>query len=309
MDKVVVIAGPTASGKTDIGIELALKLNGEIISADSMQIYRGMDIGTAKPTVEERRGIRHYMIDIVNPDEDYSVAQFKDDAMECIKTILSKNKTPIVVGGTGLYINSLVYNITFTDTITDWDYREKLNKIALEKGTHALHDYLRKIDPKSAVEIHPNNVKRVIRALEVYKLTGKPISEQKEESRKIPPPYDYRIFGLEIDRETLYRRIDARADKMLEEGLYEEVEELLNSGYSHNLVSLQGIGYKEIVMAIKGKCSLFEAVDNIKKGTRNLAKRQMTWFRKTEGLNWIKIEDYNTWAILKIIEDNLNNKN
>ena len=163
MDKVVVIAGPTASGKTDIGIELALKLNGEIISADSMQIYRGMDIGTAKPTVEERRGIRHYMIDIVNPDEDYSVAQFKDDAMECIKTILSKNKTPIVVGGTGLYINSLVYNITFTDTITDWDYREKLNKIALEKGTHALHSYLKKIDPKSAEEIHPNNVKRVIR--------------------------------------------------------------------------------------------------------------------------------------------------
>lgn len=309
MDKVVVIAGPTASGKTDIGIELAHKINGEIISADSMQIYRGMNIGTAKPNIDERRGITHYMIDVVNPDDAYSVAQFKDDAMECINTILSKNKMPIVVGGTGLYINSLVYNITFSETITDWDYREKLNKISLNKGTHALHNYLKKIDPKSAATIHPNNVKRVIRALEVYKITGKPISEQKEESRKIPPPYDYRVFGLEIPREELYKKIDKRADKMIQEGLYEEVEELLDLGYSHNLVSMQGIGYKEIAMAIKGACSLFEATESIKRGTRNLAKRQMTWFRKTEGVNWIKIKDYNTWAILKIIEDNLNNKN
>lgn len=308
MEKVIVIAGPTASGKTDIGIELALKLNGEIVSADSMQIYRGMSIGTAKPSIEERRGITHHMIDIMNPDDEYSVAQFKNDAMDCIKEILSKNKIPIVVGGTGLYINSLVYNIIFTEAITDWDYRERLNKISFEKGTDALHNYLKKIDPKSAKTIHPNNVKRVIRALEVYKITGKPISEQKEESRKIPPPYDYRVFGLDMEREEIHNRIDKRADMMLKEGLYEEVEELLNAGYSHNLVSMQGIGYKEIAMSIRGKISLSEAMERIKKGTRHLAKRQMTWFRKTEGLKWLKTEENNTWAILRIIDKNLNNK-
>lgn len=308
MDKVLVLAGPTASGKTDIAVELALEVGGEIISADSMQIYRNMNIGTAKPSMEERRGIPHHMLDIVNPDEDFSVAQFKEGAMECIKDIIERGKIPIVAGGTGLYINSLVYNISFSDTITDWDYREKLNKIVEEQGTQALHQLLQKIDPKSAEWIHPNNVKRVVRALEVYKTTGRPISEHKEESRNTPAPYDYRVFGLEVERETLYQRIDKRADIMMEMGLYEEVEELLDSGYSPGLVSMQGIGYKEIVLAIKGKCSLSEAVDNIKRATRHLAKRQMTWFNKTEGIKWIKRNNNESWAILKILTDTLNNE-
>lgn len=306
MDKVIVIAGPTAAGKSDIAIDLALALHGEIISADSMQIYRGMDIGTAKPTIEDMRGITHNMIDIVNPDEAFSVAQFKDSAMKCINAILQKEKTPIVVGGTGLYINSLVYNITFSETITDWNYREKLYKISKEKGSLGLHERLQKVDPKSAEDIHPNNIKRVIRALEVYELTGSPISEHKEESRKTPPPYDFKIFGLEVEREALYEIIDKRVDKMIEAGLYEEVEGLLNAGYSPSLVSMQGIGYKEIALAIKGKCSLSDAIEKIKVGTRHLAKRQMTWFNKTEGLQWINIKNCSTWAIIKKIADNLN---
>ncbi|NLU53389.1 MAG: tRNA (adenosine(37)-N6)-dimethylallyltransferase MiaA [Clostridiaceae bacterium] len=306
MDKVIVIAGPTASGKTDLAIEFALKCNGEIISADSMQVYRGMDIGTAKPTLEERRGIPHYMLDVVDPDEEFSVAQFQQMAKECIKDILSRGKVPIVAGGTGLYINSLVYNITFSETIADWKYREHLQNIAREQGPLVLHDMLKKVDPISAQNIHPNNVKRVIRALEVFETTGRPISEHQKESRKIKPEYDYKIFGIEVERDVLYRRIEKRTDKMIQMGLYEEVEGLLKKGYSPDLVSLQGIGYKEIIMCIQGKCSLDEAIYNIKLGTKHLAKRQMTWFRKTEGLKWINAGEMDTWAMLKILSDALN---
>jgi len=306
LDKVIVIAGPTASGKTDLAIEFALKCNGEIISADSMQVYRGMDIGTAKPTLEERRGIPHYMLDVVDPDEEFSVAQFQQMAKECIKDILSRGKVPIVAGGTGLYINSLVYNITFSETIADWKYREHLQNIAREQGPLVLHNMLEKIDPISAQNIHPNNVKRVIRALEVFETTGKPISEHQKESRKIKPEYDYKIFGIEVERDVLYRRIEKRTDKMIQMGLYEEVEGLLKKGYSPDLVSLQGIGYKEIIMCIQGKCSLDEAIYNIKLGTKHLAKRQMTWFRKTEGLKWINAGEMDTWAMLKILSDALN---
>ncbi|NLL67748.1 MAG: tRNA (adenosine(37)-N6)-dimethylallyltransferase MiaA [Clostridiaceae bacterium] len=307
MEKVIVIAGPTASGKTDLAVELALAVNGEIISADSMQIYRGMNIGTAKPTLEERRGIPHHLLDIVNPDEEYSVARFKDDALTCIKDIISRGKTPIVAGGTGLYINSLVYNITFSDTIIDWEYRNKLNKISQEQGPQVLYEHLQQVDPKSAEAIHPNNIKRVIRALEVFKTTGTPISEHKEASRKLPPIYEFIVYGLQVEREKLYQRIDKRVDKMMDMGLYEEVEGLLNNGYSPNLVSLQGIGYKEIISAIVGKCALKDAIENIKLGTRHLAKRQITWFKKTEGLIWVDYSDANTWAILKILADALKN--
>ncbi|HHY65436.1 MAG TPA: tRNA (adenosine(37)-N6)-dimethylallyltransferase MiaA [Clostridiaceae bacterium] len=306
--KVIVIAGPTATGKTALAVELALQVGGEIVSADSMQIYRKMDIGTAKPTMEERQGIPHHMIDIVDPDEEYSVAQFKTDAEACIKDIIGRGKVPIVAGGTGLYINSLVYNINFSESTSDWDYRERLKNLAMEQGPETLHKMLEDIDPISARAIHPNNVKRVIRALEVYKTTGKPISSHKEVSREIPPPYDYKIFGLDLSRETLYSRIEKRVDKMMEMGLYEEVEGLLNEGYSPNLVSLQGIGYKEIISAIKGECSLKTAVDNIKKGTRHLAKRQITWFKKTEGLKWINAEKTDIWAMIKILTDALNNQ-
>ena len=308
MDKVIVIAGPTATGKTDLAVELALKVGGEVISADSMQIYRKMNIGTAKPTIEERRGIPHHMIDIIDPDEEFSVAQFKSAADACIKEIVERGKVPIVAGGTGLYINSLVYNISFSDTISDWDYREQLKNLALEKGPLILHEMLEEVDPDSAASIHPNNVKRVIRALEVYKTTGRPISEHKEESRKNPPPYDYKIFGLEVSRDILYCRIEKRVDKMMDLGLYEEVENLLKSGYSPKLVSLQGIGYKEIISPIKGKCSLETAVENIKKGTRHLAKKQITWFNKTDGLKWIRTDKMDIWAMIKILTDALNNQ-
>ena len=308
MNEVMVIAGPTASGKTDLAVELALKIDGEIISADSMQIYRGMNIGTAKPTIEERRGVPHHLIDIVNPDEEYSVAQFKEDALICINDIVKRGKTPIVAGGTGLYINSLIYNITFSETVSDWEYREKLNNLAEEQGPQVLYKYLKEVDPKSAESIHPNNIKRVIRALEVYKTTGIPISEHRETSRNNPPLYKFLVYGLHVERKELYRRIDQRVDTMMGKGLYDEVEELLSCGYSSDLVSLQGIGYKEIIAAIEGKYTLGEAADRIKSNTRRLAKRQMTWFKKTEGLVWIEYSDANTWAILKLLADALNNE-
>lgn len=308
MDKVLVIAGPTASGKTDLAVDLALMVNGEIISADSMQIYRGMDIGTAKPSMEERQGIEHHMIDIVDPDEEFSVARFKDGAVKCIQDILKRGKVPVVVGGTGLYINSLVYNVTFSETMNDWDYRKYLRDYAQRNGPEALHKLLEKADPVSAAEIHPNNIKRVIRALEVYKTTGKPISQHKLESRLEKPAYDYKIFGLEVERNLLYERIEQRVDKMMELGLYQEVEGLLAHGYSPGLVSLQGIGYKEIILAIQGKCSLSGAVEQIKLGTRHFAKRQMTWFRRTEGLKWINTGIFNKRAMLKILSDTLNVK-
>ena len=306
MNKVIVIAGPTASGKTDLAIKLAHEINGEIISADSMQIYRGMDIGTAKPTMEERQGIPHYLIDIVDPDEEYSVAHFQRDAKNCIKEILNRGKVPIVAGGTGLYINSLVYNINFSETTADWEYRKQLEEIARDKGPEELHRFLQKVDPVSAEKIHPNNIKRVIRALEVFKTTGKPISQHQLESRTEKPEYEFKIFGLEMDRKILYERINKRVDKMMEIGLYEEVESLLEK-YSPDLVSLQGIGYKEIISAIKGEYSLEEAVEKIKLNTRHLAKRQITWFKKTENLRWIDTGNTETRAIIKKLANNLNN--
>jgi len=306
MNKVIVIAGPTASGKTDLAIKLAHEINGEIISADSMQIYRGMDIGTAKPTMEERQGIPHYLIDIVDPDEEYSVAHFQRDAKNCIKEILNRGKVPIVAGGTGLYINSLVYNINFSETTADWEYRKQLEEIARDKGPEELHRFLQKVDPVSAEKIHPNNIKRVIRALEVFKTTGKPISQHQLESRTEKPEYEFKIFGLEMDRKILYERINKRVDKMMEMGLYEEVESLLEK-YSPDLVSLQGIGYKEIISAIKGEYSLEEAVEKIKLNTRHLAKRQITWFKKTENLRWIDTGNTETRAIIKKLANNLNN--
>ncbi len=306
MEKVIVIAGPTASGKTDLAIELALRVNGEIVSADSMQIYREMNIGTAKPDMAERKGVPHHLIDVVNPDEEYSVARFQQDAKAALDDIIKRGKVPIVAGGTGLYINALVYNLTFSETITNWEYRARLQSLAEKEGPEALHALLMKVDPKSGEAIHPNNVKRVIRALEVYETTGKPISEHKEESRREAPPYDYRIFGIELDRDVLYSRIEQRVDKMMAKGLYQEVEGILRKGYSPDLISLQGIGYKEIIQAIEGKCTLAEAVERIKMGTRHLAKRQLTWFRKTEGLRWLNGSLLDPWAMLKILTDALN---
>jgi tRNA dimethylallyltransferase len=306
VDKVIVITGPTASGKTDLAVEFALRVDGEIISADSMQIYKYMNIGTAKPSMHERKGIPHHLIDIIYPDEEYSVAQFQQDAKSKIKEIIGRGRVPIVAGGTGLYINSLVYNITFSETITDWELRKKLQDIAIKEGAGALHKRLSKVDPKSAAAIHPNNVKRVIRALEVFETTGKTISQFQRESRLSPPEYDYRVFGLYVERDVLYKRIENRVDKMMKMGLYEEVKGILKLGYSRDLVSLQGIGYKEIIMAIEGFYSVEEAVEQIKKGTRRLAKRQMTWFRKTEGLKWLHIDVSDQRAMIKLLSENLN---
>lgn len=306
MEKVIIIAGPTASGKSDLAVELALEVDGEVISADSMQIYREMDIGTAKPSTEERKGIPHHLIDIVNPDEEFSAAQFQASAKACIKDIISRGKVPVVAGGTGLYINTLVYNFTFSETTTDWEYRERLHDIASKRGPLYLYELLKEVDEKSAENIHPNNVKRVIRALEVFKSTGKPISEHQIESRQEPPPYDYKIFGLHVERDILYDRIEKRVDKMVESGLCKEVESILNKGYSPDLVSLQGIGYKEIIAVINGSFALSDAINEIKSGTRHLAKRQMTWFRKTEGLKWLTADLQSGRAMLKILVDALN---
>ncbi|HHW47441.1 MAG TPA: tRNA (adenosine(37)-N6)-dimethylallyltransferase MiaA, partial [Clostridiaceae bacterium] len=239
MDNVIVIIGPTASGKTSLSIELAKDLNGEIVSADSMQIYRYMDIGTAKPDEEERQGIKHYLIDEVNPDEEFSVARFQQLAYKYIDQILRKGKLPIVVGGTGLYINSLLYNINFSETVSDWKLRERLKNEAKEKGNAYIHDMLKKIDPEAAAKIHPNDVKRVIRAIEVYEHTKKTISYHQKVSRLEPPKYNYIKIGLRMDRQKLYDRINKRVDLMIEKGLVREIEKLVELGYDKNSVAMQ----------------------------------------------------------------------
>lgn len=305
MKKVIVIAGPTASGKTELALRLAEKTGGEIVSADSMQIYKFMNIGTAKPTREEMRGIPHHMIDAVYPDESYSVALYKENAEKCIRNIAMENKLPIVVGGTGLYINSLIYNIQFSETVKDDAFREKMNELALTDGPQALHDRLAAVDPESASRIHFNNVKKVIRALEVYEYTGKPISEHQKESRLVPPPYRYLVFVLNMDRKELYRRIDERVDRMMENGLADEVRNLLQMGYNPGSVALQGLGYKEIIRFFNNEITLEEAVRIIKRDTRHYAKRQITWFRAIEGTILLPAGSENLENNTKIIQEYL----
>lgn len=298
------IAGPTASGKTKISIELAKLINGEIISADSMQVYKYMDIGTAKPSQEEREGVEHFLIDEVCPDEDFSVVRFQELAIEYIDKVLNKGKIPIVVGGTGLYINSLKYNLKFSENETNWDLREKLNNIAVEKGNKFLHDQLRNIDPESADRIHENNVKRIIRAIEVFETTKQTITHHQEISRLEPPKYDYILYGLFMERQSLYERINRRVDDMLENGLVNEVKGLLDKGYHEDLVSMQGLGYKEIVWYLDGKVTYDEAIYLLKRNTRRFAKRQITWFKKVEGIKWIEANE--NCVENNIIKDNIN---
>lgn len=284
MNTVVVITGPTASGKTDLAIHLAKGTGGEIVSADSMQIYQYMNIGTAKPTDEEKQGVPHHMIDVVKPDEAYNVARYKEESEECIRDILSRSKLPIVAGGTGLYVNSLIYNIQFSETICDEDFRERMRELAEEKGPEALHDRLREIDPESAERIHFNNVKRVIRALEVYEFTGKTISEHQKASRQEPPPFRYLVFFLDMDRDELYRRIDQRVDRMMQAGLPDEVKNLLAMGCKPDSVAMQGLGYKELIRYLNNEITLEEAIYILKRDTRHYAKRQITWFKAIEGI-------------------------
>ena len=301
------IAGPTASGKTALAIALAKEVGGEIISADSMQIYRNMDIGTAKPSLEEREGVPHHLIDIIEPDAPFSVVHFKERAEACIKAVLSRGRIPIIAGGTGLYINALAYNLTFSESTGNEAFRKEMQALALEKGSIFLYEKLKDVDPKGALAIHPNNVVRVIRALEVYEATQRPISEHREESRLVPPPYDYRLFALTLDRTVLYDRIEHRVDIMIEKGLFEEVRKLLNAGFSPELQSMQAIGYKECIAALENQISKEEAIAAIKLGTRHYAKRQITWFKKLEGINWLDSDKTDLRAMIKILTDNLNN--
>lgn len=294
----IIIVGPTAVGKTDIAIEIAKKIDGEIISADSMQIYKYMDIGTAKPPKEEMQGIPHYLIDEVEPDQEFNVALFQKKAFQYIDTILSKKKFPMVVGGTGLYISSLVYPLDFTESVSNWEYREKLNKIADEKGNIYLHNLLKEIDPESAKNIHPNNRKRVIRALEVYQETGKTMSDYKQEAKNKDLPFSFIMIGLTMERQLLYERIDRRVDVMIEKGLIEEVKWLLGKGYNKSLISMQGLGYKEIVGYLEGQYTLEEAIYILKRDTRRFAKRQLTWFRRDNRIHWFQVDKYSSENLL-----------
>ncbi len=289
----IILTGPTAVGKTKASIGLAKALNGEIISADSMQVYKYMDIGSAKIRPEEMQGIRHYLIDELEPDEEFHVVRFQQMAKEAMEAIYAKGKIPIVVGGTGFYIQALLYDIDFTESNEDSVYRQELEQLASEKGAEHLHDMLRNVDPVSADTIHANNVKRVIRALEFYQQTGEKISEHNEQERAKASPYDFCYFVLNDDRENLYERINLRIDKMLEEGLIEEVQSLKDKGYTRDMVSMQGLGYKEILDYLNGECTLEEAVYILKRDTRHFAKRQLTWFRRERDVIWIDKPSYN----------------
>lgn len=276
----LIIAGPTAVGKSDLSVELAKKLNGEIISVDSMQIYKYMDIGSAKIPKEEMGGIPHYLIDCVDPHKEFSVAEFKELATEKIKDIQNRGKLPILVGGTGLYINSIICNMNFAESDKDEAYREELEKIAEEHGNEYLHEMLKDIDLESYNSIHFNNRKRVIRALETYKLTGKPFSSFKAKNSIYETSYNIYYYVLNMDREKLYDRINKRVDIMFEKGLLEEVKALKAMGLTDDMQSMKGIGYKEILYYLDGKISLEQCIEMIKQGSRNYAKRQLTWFRK-----------------------------
>ena len=287
MQKVVVICGPTASGKTALSIELAKRINGEIVSADSMQIYDEMNIGTAKPDQEEMQGIKHYLIGNIKPTKRYSVSEFKKDAIAAIKEIVSKEKMPIVVGGTGLYVNSLVYGIDYPEIQTNLEYRKELEKIVEEKGLQYLFEKAVEIDKEAMKNISPNDKKRILRVLEIYKETGKTKTELERESRKNGIPYDYKIFAINMPREILYDRINRRVDIMIEKGLIDEVSSLYEKYGESLLTSMQAIGYKEVVEFLKGNCTKEEMIEKIKMETRRYAKRQLTWFRKIENIQWL----------------------
>lgn len=288
----VVLTGPTAVGKTKASIGLAKAIGGEIISADSMQIYRHMNIGSAKILPEEMEGVPHYLIDELEPSEEFHVVRFQQMAKEAMKKIYSHGNIPIIVGGTGFYIQALLYDIDFTETREEDGYRRELEVYADSKGAVYLHDMLRRVDPKAAEEIHANNVKRVIRALEYYHQTGKRISEHNENERKKESPYQFVYFVLNDDRKNLYQRIDMRVDQMMRQGLVAEVRHLREMGCTRDMVSMQGLGYKEILAYLDGECTLEEAIYIIKRDTRHFAKRQITWFKRERQVTWIDKEQY-----------------
>ncbi|AOZ75306.1 tRNA delta(2)-isopentenylpyrophosphate transferase [Clostridium pasteurianum] len=311
MEDILILSGPTGIGKTAISIDIAKKINGEIISSDSMQIYKYMDIGSAKVLPEEMDGVPHHLIDFLDPNMEFSVASYKQLAQDKVKEIISRDRYPMIVGGTGLYINSLIFNYEFTGTYKDCEYREYLQHLAEEKGKEFVHKMLEKIDIDSYNRLYPNDLKRVIRALEVYKTTGKTIGKLNENQNIYDIPYNVHYYVLNMDRENLYDRINKRVDNMIEKGLIEEVIKLKNMGYNSNMQSMKGIGYKEILFYLDNQISLEEAIEMIKKGSRNYAKRQLTWFRKDKRVNWINKDKFNSEEeIVEFIIKDINlNKN
>ena len=287
MQKVIVICGPTASGKTALSIELANKINGEIVSADSMQIYKEMNVGTAKPSKEEIQGIKHYLIDCVEPTRRYSVSDFKNDAIKAIEKILEDRKNPIVVGGTGLYVNSLIYGIDYPEINTDFEYRKKLEERAEREGLEKLYEEAYKIDEEAMKSISHNDKKRILRVLEIFKETGKTKTQVEIESKKNGIKYDYRVFAIDMPRDVLYERINKRVDLMLENGLIEEVKNIYEKYGKELITSIQAIGYKEVIEYLEGRYSKEEMIEKIKMETRRYAKRQITWFKKIDNIIWL----------------------
>ena len=288
----IVLTGPTAVGKTSLSISLAKAVNGEIISADSMQVYKKMDIGSAKIRSEEMQGIPHYLVDVLEPEEEFHIVKFQQMAKKAMEDIYSRGKVPILVGGTGFYIQAVTKDIDFTEAQQENDYRKELEALAEEKGGEHLHEMLRKVDPVSADAIHAHNVKRVIRALEFYNQNGSPISAHNEEQKQHESPYNLAYFVLNMPRELLYERIDLRVDQMMKEGLLEEVSRLKEEGCHRGMVSMQGLGYKEILAYLDGEYPLEEAVRVLKRDTRHFAKRQLTWFRREQELTWVNKDQF-----------------
>ena len=285
--KIIIIVGPTAVGKTEYAIKAAQDFNGEIVSADSMQLYKLMDIGSAKPTPEEQAAARHYLVDEIDPRYDFSVAEYSRLAKKYINTIFDKGKLPIVSGGTGLYVNSLIYDMDFSSAPRDTEERERLRAFLAENGPEKLHELLRDADPAAAKRIHPNNTKKVIRAIEAAR-SGNPIPAFEESFRKTKD-YDYLLIGLDRDRQELYDRINLRVDIMLDAGLEDEIKELMNLGLSSDNISMKGIGYKEMIAYLNGEYSRDEAVELVKRNSRRYAKRQLTWFRRYNDIHWFDL--------------------
>lgn len=308
MKEVIVICGPTASGKTALSIELAKQINGEIVSADSMQIYDEMDIGTAKPTEAEMQGIKHYLIGEISPTTRYSVSQYKKDAEDAIAEIISKGKTPIIVGGTGLYVNSLIYGIEYPEIETDLEYRKLLEERESKEGLEQLYNEACKIDKEAMEKISCNDKKRIMRVLEIYKATGKTKTQLEVESKIKGPKYNYTVFAINIERPKLYERINKRVDIMIDSGLIEEVQDLYNKYGENMLTSLQAIGYKEVIQFLKKEITKEEMIDKIKMETRRYAKRQITWFKKIDNIRWINGLDSIQNNIEIILEGRKNEK-
>ncbi len=303
----VILTGPTGVGKTRLSIALAKAINGEIISADSMQVYRGMDIGTAKIRPEETQGVPHHLIDVLDPGEPFDVVRFSELAQQAIQEICARGHLPVLVGGTGFYIQALRYGVDFSESDTDPEYRRQLEDEVSRIGPEALHERLRTVDPSAAEQIHPNNVRRVIRALEFNHFSGTQISEHNQRMRQKEAVYNSACFVLTMDRAKLYERIDARVDEMMEDGLYEEVKALYDAGYRRGITSMQGLGYKEILDAIEGITTLDEAVEILKRDTRHFAKRQLTWFGRERDILWLsKDEPGGEEHLLSVILDELN---